>query len=192
MKRLVNAYDTAHGHLEYTPQRKIYINANANLLSVSVGGSIHRETFKWYKDGSLIATISGDSTFTATENGTYSVVVTNTDLPYLILYSHEFNYDASVDLIASGNNSYINILNARASIYPNPAKTNATLSFNANGKYSITITDVSGKTLQTKTGVAVKGTNVIQLNVSKYASGIYLINIVDEKNRQQTLKLNKE
>ena len=68
----------------------------------------------------------------------------------------------------------------------------ATLSFNADGKYSITIADVSGKVLQIKTGVAVKGTNVIQLDVSKYASGLYLVTITDGKNRKQTLRLNKE
>ncbi len=193
MKRLVNAYDTAHGHLEYTPQRKINISANANLLSVSVGGSINHETFKWYKDGSLVATISGDSTYTATESGTYSVVVTNSDLPYLILYSHEFKYTASAGLIVSGDNaSKVNMFDAKVLLYPNPAKSFTTLSFNANGKYAITITNVSGKILQTKTGVANKGTNIIKLDVSRYTNGVYLITIIDEKNKKQTVKLNKE
>jgi len=46
--------------------------------------------------------------------------------------------------------------------------------------------------LQTKAGVAIKGTNIIQLDVSKYASGLYLVTITDGKNRKQTLRLNKE
>jgi hypothetical protein len=162
------------------------------MLSVSVGGSINHETFTWYKDGSLVATISGDSTFTATESGTYSVVVTNTDLPFLTLYSHDLKYTASAGLIVSANNNADININTKASIYPNPAKSNATLSFNAEGKYSITITNVSGKILQTRTGVAIKGLNIIQLDVSKYASGIYLITITNEKNKKQTIRLNKE
>jgi hypothetical protein len=83
------------------------------------------------------------------------------------------------------NNSFI-------SVYPNPAKTNTILSFNADGKYTITVSNLSGKILQTKTGIANKGRNTIQLNVNKYASGVYLITIVDEENKKQTLRLSKE
>ena len=94
------------------------------------------------------------------------------------------------NLITAQVNNETEIL--KAEVYPNPAKTNATLLFNADGKYAITIADVSGKTLQTKTGIANKEQNIIQLDVSKYANGLYLVTITNEKNRKQTVKLSKE
>ncbi|MGI8950874.1 MAG: T9SS type A sorting domain-containing protein [Chitinophagaceae bacterium] len=79
------------------------------------------------------------------------------------------------------------------SVYPNPAKTNATVVFNTTGKYTLIVTDFSGKILQTKSGISsIKQQNFMQLNVSNYAPGMYLITIIDEKNKKQTLKLNKE
>ncbi len=78
------------------------------------------------------------------------------------------------------------------SLYPNPAKSTTILSFTAKGKYAITVSDVLGKILQTKTGTAYTNDNVLQLNVSRYTSGLYLITITDENNNRQVIKLNKE
>jgi len=78
------------------------------------------------------------------------------------------------------------------SVYPNPAKNIATISFTATGNYTIKLTDVSGNVLQTKTGVALKSTNTMQLDVSKYARGIYFITISNAQKPIQTFKLNKE
>jgi Leucine-rich repeat (LRR) protein len=173
----------------YAPQANIPIHKNGNILSVYTGGSyqLMLDTFKWYKNGTLVATIIGDSNFIANEDGAYNVAVTNSVATQLTLYSDTINYSASDNLIASKMNR-----NSSVSLYPNPAKTNAMLSFMADGKYTITLTDLSGKTLQTKTGIANKSSNTVQLNVSNYASGMYLITINDEKNRKQTLRLSKE
>jgi hypothetical protein len=43
------------------------------------------------------------------------------------------------------------------SVYPNPAKNMATISFTTTGNYIMKLTDVSGNVLQTKTGVGVEG-----------------------------------
>ena len=135
----------------------------------------------------LVATNKRNSTFTPTQNGNYSVAVTNSVATKLTLYSDTILYNA-------GNNSIASKLNNNSSIfiYPNPAKSFSTLLFNADGKYVITVADITGRILQTKTGVAIKGKNIIQLDVSKYASGIYSITIADEKNRKQAVRLNKE
>ena len=82
--------------------------------------------------------------------------------------------------------------NLIAKLYPNPTTENVTLSFSATGKYALVVHDALGKTLQTLSGISNDSNNIIQLNVSKYASGIYLITICDEKNRRQILRLNKE
>jgi Leucine-rich repeat (LRR) protein len=173
----------------YAPQANIPIHQNGNTLSVYTGGSyqLTLDTFKWYKNGTLVATIIGDSNFVVNEDGLYNVAVTNAVATQLTLYSDTINYSAGDNYIASKMNNHSFI-----SVYPNPAKTNATISFNADGKYTITVSNVSGKILQTKTGVANKGRNTIQLNVSNYAGGMYLITITDEKSKKQTIRLNKE
>ena len=78
------------------------------------------------------------------------------------------------------------------SVYPNPAKTTATVVFNETGNCTIKLTDVSGRVLQTKTVTAVKDGNILQLDVSNYAAGMYLIIIVNNKGQSHILKLRKE
>ena len=186
---LLNLVRNHPGEITYAPQANIPLHQNGNILSVYTGGSyqLTLDTFKWYKDGSLMATIIGDSNFVVNEDGAYNVTVHNSVATKLTLYSDTINYTAGNNVIASKMNN-----NSAISVYPNPAKTNATISFSADGKYSIIVTDITGKILQTKTGVAIKGSNTIQLDVSNYASGMYLITIADEKNRKQTIRLSKE
>ena len=75
------------GTFTYAPQDTIPLHYNANIFSVSAGGTISNNTYKWYKDGSLIKTIKGDSVFTITEPGKYYVAVTNSIATKLTLYS---------------------------------------------------------------------------------------------------------
>jgi hypothetical protein len=80
------------------------------------------------------------------------------------------------------------------SVYPNPANNNAVVQFTSNktGKYTVELTDVSGKVLQTKNGSAVVGKNNITIDISKYAQGMYIINLTDDEHGKRTLKLNKQ
>jgi hypothetical protein len=89
------------------------------------------------------------------------------------------------------NTVLINVDNAMATVYPNPAGTTVTVMLNANGNYSMKLANASGKIFQTKTGVAGNNTNVIQLDVSRYAAGVYFITVINEKNKSHTIKLTK-
>ncbi len=78
----------------YSPQAFIPLHYNGGQYSVSAGGTLSNNTYNWYKDGTLVATIVGDSTFTPSISGNYAVAVTNsivTNPAYvgtdLILYS---------------------------------------------------------------------------------------------------------
>jgi hypothetical protein len=77
------------------------------------------------------------------------------------------------------------------SVYPNPAKSHSILVFTATGRYAVEISDMTGKILQTKSGTAAKAVTSIDLNVSSYVPGIYLVTVVDSKQRR-SIKLNKE
>ncbi len=72
---------------QYSPQARIAIKQNGNLLSVSVGGTPANNTFKWYNNATLVATTTSDSTFTITSIGKYWVVATNVVASQLTLFS---------------------------------------------------------------------------------------------------------
>ncbi len=72
----------------YSPQAIIPIVQNGNILSVSVGGTAANNVYKWYQDGSLVATKTGDSTYTIKSDAQYNVVVTNAIATSLTLYSN--------------------------------------------------------------------------------------------------------
>jgi Leucine-rich repeat (LRR) protein len=91
MEGIVQHFSNLSNPLIYAPQANILIHQNNNILSVSVGGSLENETFDWYKDGSNIITIAGDSSFTVTSMGQYSVVAHNSIATQLTLYSNTIN-----------------------------------------------------------------------------------------------------
>ncbi len=76
--------------LVYSPQANISVHRFKNKLAVSAGGTLSNDTFKWYKDSVLIATITGDSTYTPSDTGRYYVAVTNSVATDLTLYGDEF------------------------------------------------------------------------------------------------------
>jgi hypothetical protein len=80
------------------------------------------------------------------------------------------------------------------STYPNPTQNEISLLFNAGtpGKYSIEVTDLSGKTISRLTGTSVKGLNKVNLDLHEYAAGIYTLTMTDEDHGRRTLKVSKD
>jgi hypothetical protein len=174
--------------LKYNFQREIKLHQSNNMLSVSAGGTLSNNTYTWFKEGALVATIKGDSTFKPTISGNYNVLITNAVATELTLKSDTLFYAGNGlmanDLIAHNNPVF--------SIYPNPAKTTVTVMFSATGNCTIKLADVSGTALQTRTVTAIKGTNIIQLDVSRYATGVYFVTLINELKQTQTIRLNKQ
>jgi hypothetical protein len=92
----------------YSGQSKIDINYNvsAKLLTAEAGGIIANNTYKWFKNNALVATIVGDKTYNVTEDGTYRAEVTNSAVPGLTLITeNEVVAILPVTLVSfSGNN----------------------------------------------------------------------------------------
>ncbi len=65
---------------QFAPQYKIPVFKTGNEFNVIAGGDLSKNTYEWYRDGELISTKTGDSTFLASLPGTYYCKVTNTDL----------------------------------------------------------------------------------------------------------------
>ena len=81
---------------------------------------------------------------------------------------------------------------SKISVYPNPASDIATVVYTAikEGKYTLSLSDVTGKTVVRQDAIANKGENFIKLNVGNYANGLYFIRLSDGSNTQ-TIKLVK-
>lgn len=72
----------------YTNQKTLNITAQNPFLTVYAGGSLQKNTYKWYRNNQLFKTITGDSSLIITKPGTYKVEVTNVSLPALTLQSN--------------------------------------------------------------------------------------------------------
>ena len=78
-------------------------------------------------------------------------------------------------------------------LFPNPAKANTTIRFNAvkEAKAVIELQDIHGKVFMRKEIIVNAGTNNVSVDISRYASGMYFISVVSAQEKIR-LKLNKE
>ncbi len=161
----------------YYPQANIPIHQHGNALSVSAGGTLSNNTYKWFKcDGPgtapiLVATIKGDSVFHPSESGRYRVKVLNSVATQLQLYSKLFEYTAPNNaVIASAENALQQYDKTNLfSVYPNPAKDILYIETNRNASFMLL--DQSGKILLSATNVNGKGS----INISDISAGLYYL-----------------
>ncbi len=69
-----------------------------------------------------------------------------------------------------------------AGVYPNPAKNNITVSFTAtkSAAYEINLSDLQGKVLLRMKSVSAPGSNTHNIDIDKFASGVYMLRIQHE------------
>jgi hypothetical protein len=161
----------------YSPQARIPVHQNGNALSVSAGGRLSHNTYKWFRCGKtgniLIATITGDSVFHPSQNGIYHVKVTNSVATQLTLVSHRINYAAPNEFVESSSASSENALQQNDKenlflVYPNPAKN--ILHVQTNGNASVSLLNQSGQILLTK-----NVNNRSSINISGTPAGLYYL-----------------
>ena len=88
---------------------------------------------------------------------------------------------------AVASSSTLEMLKTSFGVYPNPVRDQATVVFEAevnNQKFEIKVIDMYGKVLMTKQGTALAGANTVQLTLGKYAKGIYMVNVITGKQKQ--------
>lgn len=90
------------------------------------------------------------------------------------------------------NVSGIKVIHNNAQLFPNPAKANTTIRFNAvkEAKAMIELQDIHGKVFMRKEIIVNAGTNNVSVDISRYASGMYFISVVSAQEKIR-LKLNK-
>ncbi len=90
------------------------------------------------------------------------------------------------------NDNQPNMSTSLFRVYPNPVQGQATVEFESpdNTKYELKIVDMFGRILVAKRGTAFAGINTVQLPLSGYSKGIYLVNLTS-KGKVRTIKLLK-
>lgn len=63
------------------------------------------------------------------------------------------------------------------SVYPNPANSELNIKANTNGVYTVTMTDILGKTIMNRTLI---GSEITSINTSNLSEGLYLMTVTDE------------
>lgn len=155
----------------YAPQQRISIHQHDNALSVSAGGTLSNNTYKWLKVGVAgSTTISGDSVFIPSSGGTYYVRVTNSIATKLTLSSDTFFYAMPEAKNISSQNNQVHI-------YPNPVKDILNIcGLNVNATSKISVADVAGAVWMKTTA---KSQSAFNLDVSKLHAGNYVLIITD-------------
>lgn len=76
-------------------------------------------------------------------------------------------------------------------VYPNPSKGNLNIAFSSLSflENDIRIFDITGKTVYQKSGIKVMGQFIHTLDVSDYTSGVYFIQVQNEKGEKLSKKL---
>ena len=76
-------------------------------------------------------------------------------------------------------------------IYPNPARDIVRIIFESpvRGKFTLRITDITGKQMLMQTGLAVRGTNTLKMNISHMKSGVYIVSLFKDNDPVKTTKL---
>lgn len=92
--------------------------------------------------------------------------------PGAIMVRLNYNPSANIE-----ENSSLNTFGM--SVYPNPANTNATVSFELNNEanVSINVSDLSGKVVYTNALGTINGTQKVNVNTDALTSGVYMVNL---------------
>ena len=86
---------------QYFSQAIIPLTVNGATISVNAGGTVANNTYRWFRNNTLIDIKIGTNTYTMTESGRYWVQVTNNLAPALTLESlkHTYNNPLPVTLV---------------------------------------------------------------------------------------------
>mgnify|MGYP000861088032 CR=1 FL=1 len=164
------------------------VNANQSGLTYTVTNPEPGVTYTWKVPGQARITAGQGTTSVTVDwkstSGTISCMPNNScDIGARGSYA-----------VTVGCASAVTASNAsqKVTVYPNPTfgLTNVIFTVSKETKYAIVVTDMAGKRLQQKELVALPGQNKITLDLGKYSSGIYTVNLISADGTQ-TVKVVK-
>ncbi|MGN6491921.1 MAG: T9SS type A sorting domain-containing protein [Agriterribacter sp.] len=171
-----------------SPQQRIPLINNNPVLKAAAGGTLASNTYKWYRNAVLVATITGDSTLTITTAGLYHCVVTNSNVPSVELRTDSVNISSVSSRKAQElTTEETGIYGGNLSVYPNPAGGDAIYIKGLRKAESIVLYNAAGQIV--KQWQNVNGNQ--QLHIGALAEGVYMIRITQAGN-QTMLKFVKQ
>ena len=166
-------------YVSYGAEANLTIHQSTNTLSVSAGGTLSNNTYKWYMVGQANpVVIVGDSVFHPTQSGMYYATVTNAIATKLTLATDTVSYTAS----------FANITTLPLSVSPNPVKDILMIKGLPKAQGKIAITDSYGNV---RLSASYKGEPGVRYNVSNLKAGIYLVTFTN-KSGISTVKFIKD
>jgi iduronate 2-sulfatase len=170
---------TVFGNLDICLAGYVDLKASGNATAL----------YQWKKNGVIMPSATKRS-YRASVAGNYSVVVTNTNSGCAA--------ESAATVVSNSCGKALSSLIAASdivapptkfSVYPNPSKGSIAVSYSSHGKGSIqlTVLDMTGRTVYTKTEQVIKTVNTFILNLSKPGAGMYYLE-VNEGNIKQRIK----
>jgi len=149
-------------HLAIKPVPSPVISKNGDTLQTQV-----YTAYQWLLNNNIISGATGQR-FTPTQNGSYSVIATNSSNCS----------DTSNVIVVTSIVGMQDVGNLTVNIYPNPAKGFCTISVPESSQaYTVSITDVLGR----KATPTFYITGQQTLDVSNWVNGVYVVNISNDK-----------
>jgi hypothetical protein len=169
--------------------------ANQTNIAYSVNDNNSNNIYNWIVPaGAIISSGQGTSAITVDWGISAGVVSVNASNDCGTSSRKELSVALKTGSVAFAQNALnLKTFSNDALVFPNPAKGNTTIRFNAQKetKCTIELLDVYGKILLRKEAMTNAGINSISLDLSRYAGGTYFISIISSEGRIH-LKLNKE
>lgn len=162
----------------YNYQQQIPLYLNNGTLSVEAGGNVRNNTYTWYNNNVLVASVQGKNTFVPTESGTYRCEITNKLADKLMLSTANQPVDAK-------NNQATNLAIGNIKVYPNYTNSKAFVAYELGNdqNVSINIYDLTGKQVFNNQQQQNKGTYTQELDFSTYEAAFYIVEVDNGQNK---------
>jgi hypothetical protein len=168
----------------------------SNTKSYSTSAAGNDITYTWTaNNGAVISSGQGNSTanvkFTGATSASVTITVTASNV--YCGSSATTSKVVAVNMGCRESEAEINpVITARSlSIYPNPSSGRAILSFTSaeNAKCILKVTDLTGRELISETLNVIEGHNEKTIDLENSSKGIYLVTIVSDNGKTETLRL---
>ena len=142
-------------------------------------------TYTWYPPG-VAKVISGQGTSTVTVNWRTTSGVLGVRPFNACGMNSRFNYYITVNCTQTAKTA--SSLSTNISVYPNPVLSTANVLFSVkkNENYTIKISDMDGRLMTTKQGIATAGSNTVKLDMTAFKKGFYIVALTTDEGTQVT------
>ncbi|MEM9681164.1 MAG: T9SS type A sorting domain-containing protein [Bacteroidota bacterium] len=171
------------------PASPVFLNENNLLILFDPDILPDNFTLEWYLDGNLIPDATTDI-YCAPSSGNYELVLIDESTGCSNFFDLLVNYDPDFENCVSSTNETLVGLVEEIKLFPNPAKEQATITFDVleRGTVEIALETVLGQKVRYVEAIEAIGNTSINLDLETLPKGLYLVRL-RMNGQQETLKL---